>query len=108
MVVPPVLDCTRLLSKQAVNSNQCQLRVLPAAIRWVDNLQPFEGQKGFAVLALVDGVGVGASVSLQLAASEDPSAVLLWIPGQAECGKYAAHCRQLPGRLVPTKLRCVV
>ena len=40
---------------------------------------------------------------LELAASQYASAVLLGIAGQAKRGKYAAHSRQLLGRLASTK-----
>ena len=43
---------------------------------------------------------------VQLAASQNETAVLLRVAGQPERSKYAAHCRQLPGRLVLTKSVC--
>lgn len=76
----------------------------PATVGRVDNLQPLKGEEVSAIFTLVDGIGVGTSMPQKLAAPKYASAVLLGVAAQSERDKYAAHSRQLPGRLVSTKL----
>ena len=46
-------------------------------------------------------------MTLEFAASQYKPTVLLWVAGQPERSKYAAHCRQLPGRLMSAKFVCL-